>query len=89
MAKLITASEINRTGFRKRLGLRIKLTRLAPRKLDSDNLAGSMKAVRDGIAEALEINDGDESAAVWEYGQMLLNRGDEVGVLVEIRGKDE
>lgn len=33
------------------------ITRIAPRELDSDNLAGALKAVQDGIADALRIND--------------------------------
>jgi len=46
----------------------ITLTRIAPRPLDSDNLARSFKAIRDGIADALEINDGSKRL-VWNYGQ--------------------
>lgn len=33
------------------------ITRLAPRGLDSDNLESSMKALRDGIAKGLRIDD--------------------------------
>ena len=46
----------------------ITLTRLAPRKLDSDNLAGACKSIRDGIADALGMDDGDERLT-WEYAQ--------------------
>lgn len=46
----------------------VTLTRIGPRKLDSDNLAGSAKHARDGIADALGINDGDDQQAVWVYG---------------------
>ena len=46
----------------------VTLTRVAPRKLDTDNLARSLKAVRDGIADALGIDDGDERVA-WLYAQ--------------------
>lgn len=35
----------------------ITLTRLAPGMLDDDNLAAGFKAVRDGIADALQVND--------------------------------
>ena len=38
------------------------------RKLDKDNLAGSMKHVQDGIADALGIDDGSELVR-WEYLQ--------------------
>lgn len=39
------------------------------REMDSDNLAGSMKAVRDGIADALGIDDGDTNRVRWSYSQ--------------------
>lgn len=39
----------------------VLLTRVAPRRLDSDNLARSLKAVRDGVADALKRDDGDPS----------------------------
>jgi hypothetical protein len=37
----------------------VTITRLSPGTLDSDNLAGSGKHVRDGIADALGVDDGD------------------------------
>jgi hypothetical protein len=48
--------------------IKITLTRIAPRKLDSDNLAGGFKAVRDGIADWLGIDDGD-ARLTWLYEQ--------------------
>lgn len=38
----------------------VTLTRIAPRKLDDDNLASGFKALRDGIADRLGVDDGDE-----------------------------
>jgi hypothetical protein len=61
--------------------LRITLTRLAPRRLDSDNLAGSMKAVRDGVADAVGIDDGDQRLD-WQYGQRTAS---EYGVEIVIQ----
>jgi hypothetical protein len=61
--------------------LRITLTRLAPRRLDSDNLAGSMKAVRDGVADAIGIDDGDQRLD-WQYGQ---RKSSEYGVEIVIQ----
>ena len=49
--------------------LRITLVRVGPRRLDDDNLAGALKHVRDGIADSLEIDDGDETQAVWAVAQ--------------------
>lgn len=37
----------------------VTIIRVAPREIDSDNLVGSAKHVRDGIADALGINDRD------------------------------
>jgi len=52
----------------------IRLTRIAERSLDSDNLAGAFKAVRDGIADALGIDDGDQRLT-WLYQQEKADRG--------------
>ncbi len=47
----------------------VTLTRLAPSNgLDTDNLAGSQKHVRDGIADALGIDDRNP-AVTWLYDQ--------------------
>ena len=46
----------------------VTITRIAPRELDDDNLAGSAKHVRDGIADALGIDDRD-SRVRWRYEQ--------------------
>lgn len=48
--------------------LTVTITRIAPRELDDDNLAGSAKHVRDGIADALGIDDGDKRIQ-WRYEQ--------------------
>lgn len=47
----------------------VHLTRLASRKLDSDNLAGSQKHVRDAVAKFLGVDDGREDLVSWSYGQ--------------------
>ena len=36
----------------------VTIVRVAPRQLDSDNLAGACKSVRDGVADWLEVDDG-------------------------------
>lgn len=46
----------------------VTLTRIAPRALDTDNLARGFKAVRDAVAAWLGIDDGSERI-VWRYGQ--------------------
>jgi hypothetical protein len=48
----------------------VKLTRIAPRRLDShDNLRSAFKATADFISRKLGVNDGDGSIT-WEYDQM-------------------
>lgn len=51
----------------------ITIVRHAPRRIrDSDNLARAMKAVRDGVADALKIDDQDLCGRVyawWSYEQ--------------------
>ena len=58
----------------------ITLTRIAPRRLDTGNLAVAMKAVQDGICDALEINDGDRRIK-WHYEQ---EKGKEYAVRVTL-----
>lgn len=44
------------------------LVRIAPRALDDDNLRGALKHVRDGVADALGVDDRDPRVA-WRYDQ--------------------
>jgi hypothetical protein len=46
----------------------ITLTRVGQRRLDTDNLASALKACRDGVADWLEIDDGD-ARIEWRYAQ--------------------
>lgn len=50
------------------LPLIVTLTRIAPRALDSDNLSGSQKHIRDGVADWLGIDDRDPRIE-WRYAQ--------------------
>jgi len=50
-------------------GCLVVLTRIAPRPLDDDNLARSLKAIRDGVADAFKTDDGVKSKLKWGYGQ--------------------
>lgn len=48
----------------------VTLTRQAPSKgLDSDNLQGALKAVRDEVANWLGVDDGDTKTVRYEYAQ--------------------
>lgn len=64
----------------------VTLTRIAPsRGLDSDNLTISLKACRDGVADALKVDDGHPQVT-WAYAQ---RRGapKQWGVEVRIAGR--
>jgi hypothetical protein len=64
-----------RVKYKIKFPVHVVLVRLASRRLDSDNLANSFKAVQDGIADALGVDDGDESKVTWEYRQEKSPRG--------------
>lgn len=46
----------------------VRLVRVAPRQLDDDNLRGSLKAARDGVADWLGVPDNDPRVR-WDYAQ--------------------
>lgn len=46
----------------------ITMTRVSPGVLDDDNLRSAMKAIRDGVADALGIDDRDPRVT-WAYNQ--------------------
>jgi hypothetical protein len=48
--------------------LTVRVTRIAPRELDDDNLSGGCKALRDGVADYLGIKDNDPRVT-WAYAQ--------------------
>jgi hypothetical protein len=50
------------------LPVTVVLTRVAPRRLDGDNLQSGFKAVRDGVADWLGVDDGS-SLVDWQYCQ--------------------
>lgn len=60
--------------------LTVVLTRLGPRTLDGDNLQASLKAVRDGIADWLGLDDG-HAGLDWQYRQRRGPYGVEVEVI--------
>jgi hypothetical protein len=51
------------------LPLWVQITRVAPRSLDTDNLAGACKHVRDGIADALGVDDRHSHLVAYSYAQ--------------------
>lgn len=64
----------------------VRLTRIAPRALDEgDNLPASLKAVRDGIADRLGVDDRDDRVT-WVYYQRRGRPG-EYAVEVELEAR--
>jgi hypothetical protein len=63
----------------------VRITRLGPRSLDEDdNLNISAKHIRDGIADALGVNDGDKTKISFSYAQ---EKSQQYGVRVEISSR--
>jgi hypothetical protein len=60
---------------------KITLTRIAPRTLDDDNLASGFKATRDGVADWLGIDDGD-NRLTWNYAQRKGKPGEYAAEIV-------
>ena len=78
-ARLLTQQAARATA----LPVDVTLTRIAPSSgLDDDNLAGALKSVRDGIADAFGVDDRDPRI-VWRCAQ---GRGKQYWVEVEIAG---
>ena len=70
-----------------RLPTDVALARIAPRQLDSDNLASGFKAVRDAIARTYGRDDADwrKDSVRWHY--MQEQQGKKYGVRIVVRGK--
>ncbi len=66
----------------------VTLTRIAPRKLDDDNLRGALKAVRDGVTDKLGLTDDSDPRLTWVYRQ---ERGQpkQYGVSIELQAPDD
>lgn len=52
----------------------VKLTRIGPRKMDNDNLAGALKHCQDQVARTLGVDDGDESNVIFHHYQMQISK---------------
>lgn len=61
----------------------VTIMRRGPRKMDDDGLSASAKYVRDGIAKALGIDDGDKARLRFIYMQELAKT---YSVMIEVQG---
>jgi len=64
---------------------RVTLTRIAPRTMDGDGLQASFKGIRDGVADAIDLDDGSK-LITWVYAQRK-GRPKEYAVEVEIESR--
>lgn len=62
----------------------VELIRVAPRRLDGDNLQNAFKGLRDGVADRLGVDDADPRVE-WRYGQ---ERGEPKQYAVKVRIRD-
>ena len=53
----------------------VHMTRISAGTLDDDNLRGALKAVRDGIADRLGLQDDSDPRVRFEYDQRVGRRG--------------
>lgn len=70
----------------------ITMTRVGARKLDSDGVPSALKAIRDGIADALGIDDGRDDLIEWRYAQEFgarLTHGVRVSIQSRQQGERE
>ncbi len=67
--KRTTEFMLSTAGAPPALPVKVTLTRLAPRPLDTDNLAGGFKSVRDSLAAWLGADDKPGSGITWHYAQ--------------------
>ena|ERR1041385_1354249 len=82
--EIFAALQNNLVGKKVTLPCVVRLTRIGPRALDTDNLAGAMKHVQDAIARKLGCDDGDTEKVQFEYAQMPVKIR-EYGVRVTIQ----
>lgn len=88
VAHMAVAAALSRRGLRGEafVPALVTITRVSFGRLDSDNLAFSAKALRDGVADALGIDDGDVERVRFRYAQRKGPKGQHaVQVLVEQR----
>lgn len=60
----------------------VTMTRHGPKKLDDDNLQGACKAIRDGIADSIGVDDGSD-IYTWVYKQKV----GPYGVTIEVASR--
>lgn len=67
-ARQLTYARVYRHFFGRQLQYAITICRFGPKRMDDDGLSASLKPVRDGIADAFRVDDGDPRYT-WRYEQ--------------------
>lgn len=67
----------------------VSLLRIGQKKLDDDNLQSSFKAIRDGICDAVGIDDGDERIQFFYDQEATGKREYSVVVSVKVGGTEQ
>lgn len=60
LAAIATSNQIVARNIKGSLKYVVTFTRFGKRKLDDDNLIGGLKHIRDGVSDALGVNDGSD-----------------------------
>jgi hypothetical protein len=81
-AWLLTLHHFGLRGVEVQFPAVVTFRRLGGRKLDSDNLVGAFKHLRDAVSDWMGCDDGDESKVVWVYGEQ--HPGGPCGVCVRV-----
>lgn len=81
MARLVMGQHLRPT-----LPVVVTFTRVAPRQLDDDNLRSGFKAIRDGVADWLGVDDRHPGVE-WRYEQAREGAG-EYAVRIRVEVKD-
>lgn len=88
LGSAFTSKHAGPIGYRPIGPLVVTIKRVGKRRLDrGDNLAMACKSLRDGIADALGRNDGNNSGIEWRYDQGLCGKAEPwVEVTIEEAG---
>lgn len=70
---------LNLNGIKNRMPLTVTFTHIGP-EMDDDNLAGSMKYVRDEVARIAGVDDGPGNGWTWKYNQRPGPKGVEIRI---------
>lgn len=68
--------------------LMVRLTRYGPRRMDDEGMIASLKHVRDGIAKAVGVDDGDTTAIRFDYAEQVISPPHCFGVRIQFFDMD-